>query len=670
MINDLSDDEDENIALQTVPIISDEDIEILNNSIGNVISNKVNFADLYLNWLTPSMRKALYSSKINDKYKVFISGLRYEYGVDDHPIDLSKAYEIYVSNANNNDPLSLLRLYYISKLDSVKFKINRDKDEELFYLLKSYAFSSTNYIFEEYKTHYSSIADINNEISYIFYNEKINMDYLDTLINQRIKEKPNDELDMLYVLQIIKLQYNDKDALNSLQDIANKENLEACHKLGSYYSRKFTSNKLENSKSFKDSTFYLNAVKYYAICEKHNYISSYCDYGSFLYKIGDVKKSEEILLKSMESGYPDGILVYHDLIQSDLKNFESKNLLKIFKLLDYYIVCICSGGNISFIFEYIFLYRLFKNTLLKQVENDKLTEIAKEIKDSLQVRENICYELFQVIHYFTNGKLENSRNLEKDDFHEILMAWGYISYSGFNSLKPLNGNTLENYLISEKYFLKVYSETTNFSTKRFCYSVILKILLKKLRILNKIDKNDKYSLIEETHKRLIDLKIEVFKLYEKSFKMATSNSFRESFYYFFGRIYERGIGTDIDLVKAYAYYSAGANYEYKYLKPGSVISYFRRYKCYLILNVNNELTEKVKYLISEKIEKINIINEKEDEEAKNCVICFSKKREVLFYPCFHLICCSGCSDIILKNNTRFCPFCRALIIYNSIHKLS
>jgi hypothetical protein len=36
-----------------------------------------------------------------------------------------------------------------------------------------------------------------------------------------------------------------------------------------------------------------------------------------------------------------------------------------------------------------------------------------------------------------------------------------------------------------------------------------------------------------------------------------------------------------------------------------------------------------------------------------CLVCYDKKRDILFMPCNHLCCCDNCS-----NNINKCPYCR------------
>lgn len=47
----------------------------------------------------------------------------------------------------------------------------------------------------------------------------------------------------------------------------------------------------------------------------------------------------------------------------------------------------------------------------------------------------------------------------------------------------------------------------------------------------------------------------------------------------------------------------------------------------------------------------------EDNDTK-CTICYEKKRDVILYPCRHLVSCQNCAENIKILNDSKCPFCR------------
>ena len=79
--------------------------------------NKIeNWADSFYN-----LKKGIILEKYKElisktEYKTFFEGLNYEYGINNHPLDVNKAFEIYKKAANTStDTLSMYRLYHIYK---------------------------------------------------------------------------------------------------------------------------------------------------------------------------------------------------------------------------------------------------------------------------------------------------------------------------------------------------------------------------------------------------------------------------------------------------------------------------------------------------------------------------------------------------------------------------
>ena len=75
-------------------------------------------------------------------YTLFFEGLNYEYGINNYPLNLKKAFEIYKEAANNTtDTMSTFRLYNIYKNEFKKFNISkRNRICEKFYIFKCYSF--------------------------------------------------------------------------------------------------------------------------------------------------------------------------------------------------------------------------------------------------------------------------------------------------------------------------------------------------------------------------------------------------------------------------------------------------------------------------------------------------------------------------------------------------
>ncbi len=130
--------------------------------------------------------------------------------------------------------------------------------------------------------------------------------------------------------------------------------------------------------------------------------------------------------------------------------------------------------------------------------------------------------------------------------------------------------------------------------------------------------------------------------------------FSSSYFYYLAKIYELGWGCKQDYLRAYCYYFHASMARVKQLGTGTIIAYFRRYKAAKILQDH-------RYIELEK----DLINYKEKELADasddhiSCCICYENNKDVIMYPCKHMM-CKRCYEFI-KNGEK-CPICRSKII--------
>lgn len=74
-------------------------------------------------------------------------------------------------------------------------------------------------------------------------------------------------------------------------------------------------------------------------------------------------------------------------------------------------------------------------------------------------------------------------------------------------------------------------------------------------------------------------------------------------------------------------------------------------------------------------DKLNIKNDTKFNEKENrledlqCICCNENKRNVVFVPCGHSVCCNACSQKI-KDSSNACPICRATVSCYVNYKLS
>lgn len=68
-------------------------------------------------------------------------------------------------------------------------------------------------------------------------------------------------------------------------------------------------------------------------------------------------------------------------------------------------------------------------------------------------------------------------------------------------------------------------------------------------------------------------------------------------------------------------------------------------------NANKFVEKQRKKLETQKL-KMNLCED--SKNLKDCIICMDQERSTLFYPCLHLIVCSGCAEMNVKSE---CPEC-------------
>ena len=106
--------------------------------------NKINdWAKLFYNLKTGILLEKYKQLLSKSEYSQFFEAMNYEYGINNHKLDLQKAFDIYKKAADSsNDILSMYRLYHIYKKDFKKFNLEkRSHVLETFYIMKSFAYS-------------------------------------------------------------------------------------------------------------------------------------------------------------------------------------------------------------------------------------------------------------------------------------------------------------------------------------------------------------------------------------------------------------------------------------------------------------------------------------------------------------------------------------------------
>ena len=121
--------------------ITSENINELNDYKANNLDNSKDKWKTYLyEDIQGELRKRLDSMINTSEYRLFFEGLKYEYGFGVEK-NLDHALALYKESAgpNSKDYLSMSRLYDIYRNDD-KFKIKKDKNLEMIYLIKSFTY--------------------------------------------------------------------------------------------------------------------------------------------------------------------------------------------------------------------------------------------------------------------------------------------------------------------------------------------------------------------------------------------------------------------------------------------------------------------------------------------------------------------------------------------------
>ncbi len=182
---------------------------------------------------------------------------------------------------------------------------------------------------------------------------------------------------------------------------------------------------------------------------------AYFDYGLFLYYDNKFTDALQILKDGVELGNSRCNFVYYDLFLNFL-DFE-KNYLKLIDLSEILVQDILLG-NVFSVFEFFFLRKIlikFYKVPIEKLNNENLNDLLEITSKSLTHKEMILQNF--------------SGNIV---FTELLLSHGFLNYIG------ANGKT--DYQLAEKCLKQSLKNSGNNSYKRFCYSYIFKIRMRRL----------------------------------------------------------------------------------------------------------------------------------------------------------------------------------------------
>ena len=518
--------------------------------------------ELYLfKGLQGNLRKRLNEMISHSEYELFFTALRLEYGYNT-PKNLDQAFLIYkeTSMANSTNYLSMARLFEIYKTKDEKFKnkIQNDKNLELIYLFKSFAYLPIS-ILRSNDSHNIFPLDLEYIVASFFdFNQftdtKKILEYFDKLINMG---KYNDILS-LNDCNLIKgfiegfFDYqneegNNNNSIDLLLTLSLEENFEASSKLIFLYLEKLD-NLYKNDKN-KIEPLKKEINNLFLTLEREKYYKIYAQYGLFLYN--EMHKFDKAL-EIFEEGYKNhiyecSIYYFHAFTKSknqiiyEQNNFDSNKFIDIFQcLIDAFIYG--QFNSLYNMFDYLHIMSK-KYNLMSQLSNQYmkyLDEIALLLLSFVN-KENGE----KIIKAFTLNGIDYLKNAS---FHALSLICLY----GLTNEVKLN-------LIRAERYLKKVREKDDYS-QPFYTRLIYKIRKKLFNLGAIADKREieRYEIL-------------LFQLYEKN---KTYSNYGNSFYYYFAKLYEKGIGTEKNNQIALKYYQKGCN-SLRNIRDSFIIVYTR-----------------------------------------------------------------------------------------------
>jgi hypothetical protein len=181
-------------------------------------------------------KKLIETSKKNEGYYYFILGITKEYGIDTD-IDYELAFSYYQKSANLKECFALYKLYIIYSNQNEIFKLQRNREKEIYFLLQSIAFSDCSF-FMNNDTFFK--IDIFYEINLIFNRETNLIIKLNNLFANYSNSEDNKD-DLLYLQSIITMKFlgekhnidvnKQYEIFDKIKILSEDMHLESCYKL-------------------------------------------------------------------------------------------------------------------------------------------------------------------------------------------------------------------------------------------------------------------------------------------------------------------------------------------------------------------------------------------------------------------------------------------------------
>ena len=592
-----------------------------------------NWAEMLFHGKPKLLKERFLNIISKSEHSKFFEGLNYEYGINNKPKNIKKAFEIYKQQADNStDILSMYKMYHIYRDEFNNFGFpKRNKILEKYYFFKCYSY------LPKYMAERNCLLlnrfNVPFEVKVHIYYEDSNLNKFDKLMNHLAKyisfyKIKKDDLFLIESTILFEFKNNENDkskALDLLKNLIKEYNLEAIFKSALYISK--IGDKAEN---------------FFKILEKKNYYRSFCDYALYLFQEKkDYKKSLELLKIASQNGIIRASYLYYDIFLSGIdflrieinKEFKD-NIIFLFQLL---INDISTDGIYSY-FEYFFLRKLcIKHWNLKLLVDSKFNSFTKEFISN--ILENSCSSQ-------NEEEIKSKKELIKEVYQrseffcEYNLACGVLYYYGIDDIINID---LKKSLLK---FQISYDNSDSITYKRFCYSYISRIKQKLY------DLDPKFITSEENE----ESKKKLFESYYNSINKEYIIHLSASFFYYLAKLYEKKWGNPGNELMEYICLKRASDRSIKNPGNGTIISYYRKYKSINCLEKKGKL-----YYLRFKEIYDNKDSEGYGDDNSICPICFEYKRNIMALPCKHLF-CSICTKKIMEKSE--CPICRGLIISN------
>jgi len=590
--------------------------------------NKIdNWADIFYNLKTGIILERYKELLSKSEFSKFFEALNYEYGINNYPLDLQKAFDIYKNAADSTtDTLSMYRLYHIYKKDYKKFNLEkRSHVLEKFYIMKCFtyltSFEKYNRLFRRFEIgkEIGSLLMNKNNIFYSWY-----IRYFDFLMENYSYYNINK--DDIILIEVVTYYFFEKKESNKtlimdnkIIDLIKKTNPHAMYNLASFY----------------DTEDY---SKIYEQLYKMNYYRSFDIYAKIKAN-EDKDKALNMLKTSISNGYIGHIKDYYEIFMLDNEiedivkspSLKSELLFIITYFLDNIIL-----DDIELLFNVIHM----RNVLIMHYN------FEKEFKNNI---DTYLKEIVNYLNNFMKGNYdENKKKIKSflipDYFSLLYSLYGNICYLGVKGIIDKNYNeTLNTY----KSLLK--NDDCIFLDRFYLYYIYM--IKNKQRKLN--EENNKTE-----EKDLIELEKKLLNLFYEDLSVEKIKKNPPSYFYYLSKLFRNNTIKTKDLILEYIFLNRAANAKIIELLPNVRLQLFE--EKYLIFKAKKKIKEKNNEENFKKIKEgkgaINV--EGYGEDGMICPICLENKKSIIALPCKHFF-CSSCMNRLLED--RNCPICRTEI---------